>query len=290
MLKFETAQDRLLQKKKVNMLIMGEAGVGKTYSARSLNPETTLFIDCEAGTLSLEKSKDQPAWNGTTLNMRRQAQQLGIHPWELCRAIACMLAGPEPSAKDGPYARTMYDTYVRMIGGGDAGYFDRFDTIFVDSITVASRWAFDWACQQPECVSQKTGKLDKLNAYGLLGQEVVTWATQLQHQPKNIIMSCILEDEVDEFKRKSFKPQIEGRASGLKLPGIFDLVMTLSWIEFLDGQGAVTKTRAFVTQEGNDKGVPAKDRSGLLEPYEKPDLGYIINKIQNFNVQQAVAA
>lgn len=283
MLVFETAQDRLLRQHKINMLICGPQGIGKTYAARTLDPTKTLFIDCEAGTLALEKSKDQPAWQGTTMNMKAMAQQMNLHPWILCRAVASLLYGPDPLDADGPYGPRNYQDYVARLANGNANLFQAFDTVYVDSLTVVSRWAFDWACRQPECISEKTGNLDKRNAYGLMGTELVTWATVLQHQNKNIILSCILEEDDDDFGRKYWKLQIEGQAAGRKIPGIFDLVMTLNWVDFGEHYGS---QRVFVTKEGNDQGFPAKDRSGLLEPYEAPDLGAIIRKIQNFHTQQ----
>ena len=280
MLEFETAQDRLLIVKKINMLLIGVPGIGKTYSARGLPPETTLFIDCEAGTLSLEKSKDQAAWQGTTMSMFRMARKAGVHPWELCRAIACLLMGPDPSQTHGPYSAQAYASYVQNLLGGDRTKLDSFVNVFVDSLTVVSRWAFDWACVQPECISEKTGKLDKRGAYGLMATELVTWANALQYQPKNIILSCILAEKEDDFGRKSWGMLIEGKSARDKIKGIFDLVVTLAWVDFGEQHG---KQRVFVTQEGNELGFPAKDRSGVLEAYEAPDLGALMSKIQNFN-------
>lgn len=284
MLEFQTAQDRLLVQKKVNILMTGPQGIGKTFVARTLNPADTLFIDGEAGTLSLEASKTHKAWTGTTLSIKQMAQKMNIHPWVLCRAIASLLMGPDPADLTGPYSRASYDQYVQYLAGGDPNKFALFNTIFVDSLTVISRWAFDWACQQPECISEKTKKLDKRGAYGLMGTELVTWATVLQHQPKNIILSVILEQEEDDFKRVHWQLQIEGKAAGRKIPGIFDVVVTMAWVDFGEPHG---KQRVFVTQEGNALGFPAKDRSGLLESFESPDLGAIINKIQNFHQQAA---
>lgn len=282
MLVFETAADRLLHQKKINMLICGPQGVGKTFSARTLDPEKTLFIDCEAGTLSLERSRDFPAWQGTTMNMLRMAQQLNLHPWILCRAVASILFGPDPLDPDGAYSPLNYQQYVARLANGDPNYFARFDTLFVDSLTVVSRWAFDWACSQPENIT-KSGALDTRGAYGTMGRELVTWATVLQHQPKNIILSVILEQEEDEYGRNTWQLQVEGKKAGKKIPGIFDLVMTLNWVDFGPQFG---KQRVFITREGNEQGVPAKDRSGLLEAYEAPDLGAVIRKIQNFHSQQ----
>lgn len=287
MITLQTAEDRAQRSKKLNTLILGKPGVGKTFMARTLPPQTTLFADCEAGTLSLEATKELPAWKGTTLDIRKEAQKLNVHPWELCRALACIWGGWDPAAAPGdPYCKAAYESYVHIVCGGNATIFDHFQNIFVDSVTVVSRWCLDWAKRQPGAFSEKTGKPDIRGAYGILGQEIVAWATVLQHQPKNIILSCILEEEMDEFKRVFWNSQIEGKQGGKKLPGIFDLVMTLAWVDFGEQQG---KHRVLITQENNAFGYPAKDRSGLLEPYEKPDLGAIISKIQNFNVNTVAA-
>lgn len=282
MLKFETAQDRLLRIKKINALICGVPGIGKTFAARTLDAPTTLFIDCEAGTMSLENTKDLQAWQGTTMNMMAISQEMQLHPWVVCRGIASLLLGPDPADAGGPYGQSSYDQYVQHLAGGNADIFAAFQTIFADSLTVVSRWAFDWACKQPECVSEKTGNLDKRGAYGLMATELIAWVTVLQHQPKNIIMSCVLQEKEDDFKRTFWQLCLEGQQSKDKIPAIFDIMMTLAWVDFGEEHG---KQRVFVTQEGNDLGFPAKDRSGLLEAYEAPDLGLIINKIQNFHNQ-----
>lgn len=274
-LQFETPEERLQQKKKVNVLLFGASGSGKTYAARTLNPETTLFIDGEAGTLALGK------WPGTVLNIRKEAQRLGVHPWEMCRAIACILAGPDPKAGDGPYGQANYDKYSSALG---ADIFDKFDTIYVDSCTVVSRWSFDWASKQPEAHSEKTGKPDTRGAYGLHGREMIEWATQLQHQDKNIIMSCILDEKLDDFSRKVYEPQIVGGMAGRELPGIFDIVLTLAKFPNGDETSDDAVPRWFVTQHGNKFSYPAKDRSDVLAEFEPPDLGALISKIQNANM------
>jgi hypothetical protein len=77
----------------------------------------------------------------------------------------------------------------------------------------------------------------------------------------------------------SWEPQIEGSKTGLELPGIFDQVLTLQNFVTDDGRSY----RAFVTQQNNPEGYPAKDRSGRLDAIEPPDLGALIRKIQNAN-------
>lgn len=273
-LKIVSADERLKSPPKVNIALFGPSGVGKTTQARTLNPETTLFLDGEAGTLALAD------WRGDVVDVRRQAADMGMHPWELARGLACWIGGPDPASDpanfNDPYGKPMYDIYCQALG--DPNALAKYDTIFVDSITVASRWSFSWSQRQPEAISEKTGKPDTRGAYGLHGREMIKWLTTLQHIPgKSIIVVGILDKEVDDLKRVTYSPQIEGSKAGRELPGIFDQVLTLDEIAFDDGR----KSRAFVCHQSNPWGFPAKDRSGRLELVEEPNLGRLLAKIRN---------
>jgi hypothetical protein len=57
--------------------------------------------------------------------------------------------------------------------------------------------------------------------------------------------------------------------------GIIDEVISMQWINFGDGE----LVRAFVCHNPNSWALPAKDRSGKLEPIEEPDLAKLINKL-----------
>ena len=152
---------------------------------------------------------------------------------------------------------------------------DRYDTYFVDSITVLSRLALTWARVQPAAFSERTGKPDSRGAYGLLGQEMITALTHLQHaRGKNVVFVAILDERIDDFNRKVFVAQIEGSKTALELPGIVDQVVTFSELKTEDG----TSYRAFVCQTVNPWGFPAKDRSGHLDVVEEPDLLKLIRK------------
>lgn len=271
-LKIIGADERLARPSKINIALFGPSGVGKTYQARTLPAESTLFIDAEGGTLALQD------WRGDVLDIRASATDSGLHPWEVARGIACLLAGADPSDAAGAYSKTAFGLYAeRLI---DPAALAKYDTVFVDSITVASRMCFAWCKLQPEAVSEKTGKPDVRSAYGLLGQEMVRWLTTLQHIPgKSIIVVGILDRIVDDLKRVTYEPQIEGSKSGRELPGIFDQVITLNNFTTEDGR----QYRAFVTQQMNAEGFPAKDRSGRLDPIERPDLGALMRKIQTAN-------
>lgn len=284
MLKIITAEERLAQKPPCNVALFAPFGWGKTYQARTLPPETTLFIDLEAGTLALNGSAEDgsDAWRGATLDIRSEATKAGVHPWELSRAIACLLGGPDPAAAPGSaYAADTIAQYEAVLG--PRSQFDPFEYIFVDSITVASRHAFAWSQRQPEAFSEKTGKPDTRGAYGLMGREMVTWLTQLQHSGKNVIVVGILEGIKDDFGRVEYLPQIEGSKTGRELPGIFDQVITGGMFDCtgaaptLDFQKGTE--RGFICHQHNGYGVPAKDRSGRLAPLEAPDLGAILQHV-----------
>lgn len=282
-IKFISADERLASRSKVNIAIFSPSGVGKTFQARTLDPETTLFVDLEAGTLALGD------WAGTTIDVRKEAQKLGIHPWEFCRALACLLSGPDPAAstrQESPsfhYSQQMFDAYQQVIAPRAA--FDRFTTIFWDSITVAARHSFAWSQGQPAALSDK-GKYDGRGVYGLHGQEVVTWLTQIQHTPdKSTVVVGILNESLDDFKRVIYEPQIDGSKAGRELPGIFDEVLTLGLFTVDPTTNAATfdlqkgTQRAFICRKDNGYGVPAKDRSGSLDALEPPDLGALMAKI-----------
>lgn len=270
MIKIIKADERLAAHTKINIALFGPSGVGKTTQARTLDPETTLFLDLEAGTLAIQD------WSGDVVDLRKTAQAMGAHPWEIARAMACLVSGHDPADTDGPYSKTAYDNYVKAFGG-DVSMLEKYKTVFVDSITVASRLCFAWAQKQPEAFSEKTGKPDTRGAYGILGREMIRWLTNLQHCPKDIILVGILDTEKDELNRIQHTPQVEGSKTGRELPGIFDQVVTLTMLAGDDG----SQYRALVCRQDNQWGYPAKDRSGRLEQIEPPDLGALIKKIRN---------
>jgi hypothetical protein len=278
-----SAAERLARAPHVNIALFGPSGVGKTYAARTLDPATTLFIDGEAGTLALGN------WPGDVLSIREVAEKEGLHPWELARALASLLAGPDHSDYElrpegrtpGPYSPEMHAAYSQRLGG-PAELFGKYRTIFFDSITVASRWSFAWCGAQPEAISDK-GKRDTRGVYGLHGQQMMRWLSTLQHAPYSVIVVGILDRQEDELHRVTYSPQIEGGKAGREIGGIFDEVLTLTRFNNVDGSfihddkaGAI---RGIVTGS-NPWGLPGKDRSGALALIEQPDLAAVLAKIQ----------
>lgn len=254
------ADQRLAEQRGVKAAIFGKAGVGKTSLLWTLNPETTLFFDLEAGDLAVE------GWSGDAIRPRT---------WEECRDFAVYIGGPNPAIRDGrPYSQQHFDAAVAKFG--DPRALDNYRSVFVDSITVAGRLCFQWAKEQPEAFSEKSGKPDVRGAYGLHGREMIGWITHLQHvRAKDVFFVGILDEKLDDFNRKIFAPQIEGSKAGLELPGIVDLVLTMT--EMADADKNLH--RVFLCQALNPWGYPAKDRSGRLDLVEEAHLGRLVAKI-----------
>ncbi|MFM2007448.1 MAG: hypothetical protein RLZZ09_3103, partial [Pseudomonadota bacterium] len=76
-----SAEQRLAEKRGVKGVLLGKAGIGKTSQLWTLPETTTLFMDLEAGDLSIE------GWAGDTIRPRT---------WQQCRDFAVFIGGPNP--------------------------------------------------------------------------------------------------------------------------------------------------------------------------------------------------
>lgn len=255
-----TAEERLKERRGIKAVVFGPSGIGKTSLLWTLDAAKTLFVNLEAGELAVEGM---------------QIDEIRPRTWQEFRNFAVYLGGPNPALRDDqPYSQAHYDAVVGEFG--DPGRLDKYDTYFIDSITVLGRLCFQWAKGQPEAFSDKTGKPDTRGAYGLHGREMIAALTHLQHaRGKNVVFVGILDKKTDDFNRVQWMPQIEGGKTGLELPGIVDQVITMTEMKSDDG----TPYRAFICQTLNPAGFPAKDRSGRLDQIEEPHLGRLFAKI-----------
>jgi hypothetical protein len=259
-----SADERLKETRGIKGCIFGKSGIGKTSLLWTLNPKATLFFDLEAGDLAVE------GWQGDTIRPKT---------WEECCDFAVFIGGPNRALRpDQKFSSKHYDEVCQKFG--DPTILDKYDTIFIDSITVAGRLCFGYCQGQPEAFSEKTGKPDTRGAYGLHGREMIGWLTHLQHtRTKNIWFVGILDEKLDDFNRKYFQPQIEGSKTGLELPGIVDQVITMAEVQPEDKDQKAY--RAFICQTINPFNYPAKDRSRRLEIFEEPHLGRLMEKIRS---------
>lgn len=267
-LKIISADERMAQDKGVKALIVGPAGVGKTTLLRTLDPASTLFIDLEAGDLAVQDVR---------------VDAFRPRTWEECRDLACYLGGPNPALPaTSCYSQEHFNAVAESMGG--AGALAKYETYFVDSITVAGRLCFKWCEQQPESFNER-GKKDVRGTYGLMGREMIGWLTHLQHtRGKNVIFVGILEKIVDEFNATHWELQIEGSKTGKELPGIVDEIATMNFIDFGDGN----PVRALICTQPNQWSYPAKDRAGRLEQIEEPHLGKWLAKLTGKGQRHAV--
>ena len=212
-----SADERLAERRGAKILLVGPSGVGKTSQLRTLDPARTLFLDIEAGDLSVQ---DVPV------------DTLRLDDWPAARDIACRIGGPHPSySPTACYSQAHYNAI-----GGALDNLDRYDTLFIDSITAASRLSYRWSEQQPEAISERTGKKDTRGAYGLHAREMIALLNQLQHaRGMNVIFVGILEKVVDDFNVASWQLQCEGAKTSRELPGIVDQIVTMQFVDFGDG-------------------------------------------------------
>lgn len=259
-MKIITAGERMAERGGIKAVILGPSGVGKTTLLKTLDPKTTLFLDLEAGDLAVE------GWPGDSVRPRT---------WEDCRNLAALIGGANPALRDDQSYSAAHFNHVNRDGDADA--LAKYQTVFIDSITVAGRLCFQWAQGQPEAFSEKTGKPDTRGAYGLHGREMLSWLTQLQHtRGKAIVFVGILDQKEDDYGRSQWVAQIEGSKVGRELPGIVDQVITFQELQTDEG----VKYRGLVCTSPNPWGYPAKDRSGRLDMIEKPHLGELFAKIK----------
>ena len=258
--KIIAAADRTAAPRGAKVLIVGPTGVGKTKLLRKLLLASTLFVDIEAGDLSVQDVI---------------VDTLRPRTWPECRDLAVALVGPNPNVPpENVYSTAHYATVKDQFG--DPERLSKYRTYFIDSITAVGRLCFQWASQQGEAFSERSGKRDLRGAYGLHAREALAWLTHIQQaRDVNVVFLGVLETVLDDFNHTEHRLQFEGTRTGRELPAVIDEVITYHWVDF--GDGALV--RSFVCTAPNKWNYPAKDRSGRLEQFEPPDLGKLLNKL-----------
>lgn len=256
-LPFINATERLARKRSIKVGVAGVPGIGKTSLIWALPHESTLHVEIEDGDLSIAQ------WPGEVYRPQT---------WDQFRDLVVAIAGPSPTASAGqPYTEVHYKRVCQEIG--DPGRMARYQYVVFDSLSALSRLCLQWAKAQPQATTEK-GRPDMRAAYGLLANEMVNAISVLQHvQDKHLIYIVILNEKVDDKGVKSYELQLEGGKTAAEFPGVIDILVTLT----LQPSPSGTK-RMFVTNQDNPLGLPAKDRSGQLDPFEEPKLDRLIAK------------
>ena len=267
---------------KTSFAIFGPPGIGKTTLIKTLPDKDTVCLDLEAGMKSVQD------WRGASIPVRSFGD---------FRDLAVLIGGADPAQDAASWYSASHLEHVRSVhrDSGLEAFLATKSIVFVDSITDLTRQAMLYAKQQPEAVSERSGKPDVRGAYGLLGREVIQALKHLQHAPgKTVIFVGVLEKVTDEFNTVTWQPQMEGSKAGRELPGIVDQVLSMHLFS-QDANGAwvlneKATERRLVCKSGNPYGLPAKDRSGRLDMTEPPDLGQLIAKINGAVFAPATAS
>jgi len=165
----------------------------------------------------------------------------------------------EISSIDG--LREVY-THVKREGG--------YDWVVLDSISEIAE----------VCLTEhKTKTKDPRQAYGAIQDDVGAILRAFRDLDCGVYFSAKESKEKDDATgRVSYGISMPGAKLGQQIPYLFDEVLRLIIVDDKDDAGNVEKVRWL--QTANDGRSVAKDRSGLLDPFEEPDLGAIAAKIR----------
>lgn len=121
--------------------------------------------------------------------------------------------------------------------------------------------------------AEKEKNKDGRQAYGALLDTMKAMVRAFRDLPTNIYFSAQMEKQQDDTGRIFYGPGAPGTKVSQMLPYLFDEILTLRVEPNQEG-----KLERWL-QTFRDAVYEAKDRSGKLDAFEKPDLGAIIAKI-----------
>lgn len=148
----------------------------------------------------------------------------------------------------------------------------KYETVCLDSISEIAEVVLS--------VEKREAK-DPLQAYGAMQEQVAEIIRAFRDLPrKHVYFTAKLEKSQDEMGRILYSPSMPGNKLGQNLPYFFDEVLALRVEKGQDG----ALVRALQTQ--TDGVWMAKDRSGVLDAWEDPNLQTIIDKITRTVAQQ----
>ena len=142
----------------------------------------------------------------------------------------------------------------------------QFATIYIDSISEIGEVVL---------ANAKAQVKDPRQAYGELLEKMMATIKAFRDLPgKNVVMAAKQEPIKDEMTGiVQYGPSMPGSKLGPQLPYLFDEVFRLGV-----GKSPQGVEYRFL-QTGPDLQYDAKDRSGSLDPVERPDLSFVFSKI-----------
>jgi hypothetical protein len=158
----------------------------------------------------------------------------------------------------------LVDAYYWSVQSQEA---QQFGTVVLDSISEIAEVILKDA--------RKNHK-DPRKAYGDVLDQTINMVRLFRDIPyKNVVIIAKEEWQKDEQTGiMQYGPMFPGSKLGPQMPYFFDEVF-----RYIVGTDPTTKQEWAALQTRADMQSVAKDRSGVLQPYELPDLGSIINRI-----------
>lgn len=163
----------------------------------------------------------------------------------------------------------LYEAYTWLLSDEAKAY----KTVCLDSISEISEVVLAYA---------KKENKDPRKAYGDMADQMNAMIRNFRDLPgKNVYFSAKMDKVKDENQgRIVYSPSAPGQKVGIGIPYFFDEVFALR-VES-DDEGKPCR----MLQTQTDGIYIAKDRSGLLDMWEEPDLGKIISKINGGGNEQ----
>jgi len=159
--KIISPEQRRAEPRGARIVVTGPFGVGKTSLVRTLDPATTLVIDVDNGTLAID---DVPV------------PHVRPETWPEIRDLIVRIAGPNRSFQPHePYSQAHFDMCGGYLPGVESG---QIRTIFLDTVSMATRLCHRWASAQPEAFSERSGKPDTRGTRERTGAESLTWSSR----------------------------------------------------------------------------------------------------------------
>jgi len=128
---------------------------------------------------------------------------------------------------------------------------------------------------------EKDNNLDKRAAYGNLTETTLEILRGFRDLPLyNVLMTAKMVRKENSEGREIYQPLFPGKGIGENIPYMFDEVFALRVEEIEQGEQIITKR---FLQTTPDAKYTAKDRSGKLSDFEKPNLAHLFKKIRGFD-------
>ena len=124
--------------------------------------------------------------------------------------------------------------------------------------------------------AEKKRTANQQKAYGEMADFMKEWTLAVRDiSGTNVILITHISQDKDATNTLSFGPSFPGKAFTNRLPDFFDFIGCMRMVETEDG-----KKRMLQFMKEADPRYTVKERGGVVNPLEPPDLGAILKRLQ----------